>query len=237
LEITAAIFKQKDEKTGKFLLDVIADKAGAKGTGKWTSLEGLNLPMPIPTIDAAVMMRNLSSLVEERKEADELYRTSIETVEIAKEEFLPLLHDALYFATIISYAQGLAMISAASKELEMEIPLPKVIDVWRGGCIIRSALLGILKNSYKNKDLKNVMLDKTISELLQNKLPAIQKIVSLAGGNNYAMAGLMSSLNYFNAYRRKFLPTNLIQAQRDFFGAHTYQRIDEEGSFHTEWQS
>ena len=237
LEITAAIFKQKDEKTGEFLIDVIADKAGAKGTGKWTSLEGLNLPMPIPTIDAAVMMRNLSSLVEERKEADELYRTSIETVEIAKEEFLPLLHDALYFATIISYAQGLAMISAASKELEMEIPLPKVVDVWRGGCIIRSALLGILKNSYKNKDLKNVMLDKTISELLQHKLPAIQKIVSLAGGNNYAMAGLMSSLNYFNSYRRKFLPTNLIQAQRDFFGAHTYQRIDEEGSFHTEWQS
>jgi 6-phosphogluconate dehydrogenase len=237
LEITAAIFKQKDDKTGEFLIDVIADKAGAKGTGKWTSMEGLNLPMPIPTIDAAVMMRNLSSLVEERKEADELYRTSIETVEIAKEEFLPLLHDALYFATIISYAQGLAMISAASKELEMEIPLPKVVDVWRGGCIIRSALLGILKISYKNKDLKNVMLDKTISELLQDKLPAIQKIVSLAGGNNYAMAGLMSSLNYFNSYRRQFLPTNLIQAQRDFFGAHTYQRIDEEGSFHTEWQS
>ena len=144
-------------------------------------MEGLNLPMPIPTIDAAVMMRNLSSLVEERKEADELYRTSIETVEIAKEEFLPLLHDALYFATIISYAQGLAMISAASKELEMEIPLPKVVDVWRGGCIIRSALLGILKISYKNKDLKNVMLDKTISELLQNKLPAIQKIVKQTG--------------------------------------------------------
>ncbi|MEO7316856.1 MAG: NADP-dependent phosphogluconate dehydrogenase [Ginsengibacter sp.] len=237
LEITAAIFKQKDDKTGEFLIDVIADKAGAKGTGKWTSMEGLNLPMPIPTIDAAVMMRNLSSLIEERKEADELYRTSIETVEIAKEEFLPLLHDALYFATIISYAQGLAMISAASKELEMEIPLPKVVDVWRGGCIIRSALLGILKISYKNKDLKNVMLDKTISELLQDKLPAIQKIVSLAGGNNYAMAGLMSSLNYFNSYRRQFLPTNLIQAQRDFFGAHTYQRIDEEGSFHTEWQS
>ena len=237
LEITAAIFNQKDEKTGNFLVDMISDKAGAKGTGKWTSLEGLDLPMPIPTIDAAVMMRNLSGLVEERKEADELYRTSIETIEIAKEEFLPLLHDALYFATIISYAQGLAMIATASEKLEMDIPLPKVVNVWRGGCIIRSALLGILKNSYKEKNLKNVMLDKTISELLQDKLPAIQKIVSLAGGNNYAMAGLMSSLNYFNAYRRQFLPTNLIQAQRDFFGAHTYERIDEEGSFHTEWQA
>ena len=237
LEITAAIFKQKDEKTGKFLLDVIADKAGAKGTGKWTSLEGLNLPVPIPTIDAAVMMRNLSSLLEERLEADKLYRTSIEKIDIDKKEFLPLLHDALYFATVISYAQGLAMITTASKELEMDIPLPKVVDVWRGGCIIRSALLGVLKIAYKDEDLKNVLLDKNIAELLQNKLPAIQKIVSLAGGNNYAMAGLMSSLNYFNSYRRQFLPTNLIQAQRDFFGAHTYQRIDEEGSFHTEWQS
>ena len=237
LEITAAIFKQKDDKTGKFLIDVIADKAGAKGTGKWTSLEGLNLPIPIPTIDAAVMMRNLSSLKEERKEAQELYTTTIERIELSKEEFLPLLHDALYFATIISYAQGLAMISAASKELEMHIPLPKVVDVWRGGCIIRSALLGVLKNSYKNEDLKNILLDKNIAEILQSKLPAIQKVISLAGGNNYATAGLMSSLNYFNSYRRQFLPTNLIQAQRDFFGAHTYQRIDEEGSFHTEWQS
>ena len=236
LEITAAIFTQKDEKTGNYLIDVIADKAGAKGTGKWTSLEGLDLPIPIPTIDAAVMMRNLSSLKEERKEADELYSTSIEKIDINKEEFLPLLHDALYFATIISYAQGLAMITTASTELEMDIPLPKVVEVWRGGCIIRSALLGILKNSSNDQDLKNVLLDKTISELLQDKLPAIQKIVSLAGGNNYAMAGLMSSLNYFNAYRRQFLPTNLIQAQRDFFGAHTYERTDEVGSFHTEWQ-
>ncbi len=236
LEITAAIFAHKDEKSDKDLIDFIGDRAGAKGTGKWTSLEGLNLPVPVPTIDAAVMMRNLSSLVEERKEADELYRTSIEKIEISKEEFLPLLHDALYFATIISYAQGLAMITKASKELEMDIPLPKVVDVWRGGCIIRSALLGILKNAYKNADLKNVMLDKTISELIQDKLPAIQKIVSLAGGNNYAMTGLMASLNYFNAYRRRFLPTNLIQAQRDFFGAHTYERTDEEGIFHTEWQ-
>ena len=236
LEITAAIFAQVDTKTQKDLIDFVGDRAGAKGTGKWTSLEGLNLPVPVPSIDAAVMMRNLSSLVEERMEADKLYRTSIEKIEISKEEFLPLLHDALYFATIISYAQGLAMITVASKELDMDIPLPKVVDVWRGGCIIRSALLGILKNAYKEENLINVMLDKTISEIIQAKLPAIQKIVSLAGGNNFAMTGLMASLNYFNAYRRKFLPTNLIQAQRDFFGAHTYERTDAEGFFHTEWQ-
>ncbi len=236
LEITAIIFQKKDDKTKNYLVDMILDKAGAKGTGKWTSQEGLDLPMPIPTIDAAVMMRNLSSLVDERKEAQKLYRTSLKKIEVEKEEFVNLLHDALYFATIISYAQGLAMITTASSELKMDIPLPKVVDVWRGGCIIRSALLGNFKIAYKNADLKNLLLDKEIAELLQEKEPALQKIVSLAAGNNYPCAGLMASLNYYNAYRRSLLPTNLVQAQRDFFGAHTYQRIDEEGIFHTEWE-
>lgn len=236
LEITAVIFQKKDDKTNNDLVDMILDKAGAKGTGKWTSQEGLDLPMPIPTIDAAVMMRNLSSLVEERKEAQELYRTSFKKIEVEKEEFVSLLHDALYFATIISYAQGLAMLTTASSELKMDIPLPKVVDVWRGGCIIRSALLGTFKIAYKNPDLKNLLLDKEIAELLQDKESALQKIVSLAAGNNYPSVGLMASLNYYNAYCRNLLPTNLVQAQRDFFGAHTYERIDKEGIFHTEWE-
>ncbi|MEO6819072.1 MAG: NADP-dependent phosphogluconate dehydrogenase [Ginsengibacter sp.] len=235
LEITAGIFEKKDEGSDEYLVDMILDKAGAKGTGQWTSQEGLDLPMPIPSIDTAVMMRNLSSLIEERKEASELYLTKSEKIEISKEEFIPLLHDALYFATLVSYAQGLAMLVTASKEKNMEIPLPEVVKVWRGGCIIRSASLGLFAKAYENKDLQNLLLDKTIAELLQQKLPAIQKIVSLAAGNNYPSAGLMASLCYFNAYRRKLLPTNLIQAQRDFFGAHTYQRIDKEGTFHTEW--
>jgi 6-phosphogluconate dehydrogenase len=236
LEITAIIFQKKDDKTNNYLVDMILDKAGAKGTGKWTSQEGLDLPMPIPTIDAAVMMRNLSSLVEERKEAQELYRPSFKKIEVEKEELVNLLHDALYFATIISYAQGLAMITTASSELKMNIPLPKVVDVWRGGCIIRSALLGTFKIAYKNPDLKNLLLDKEIAELLQDKESALKKIVSLAAGNNYPSVGLMASLNYYNAYRRNLFPTNLVQAQRDFFGAHTYQRTDEEGIFHTEWE-
>ena len=236
LEITAVIFKKKDDKTGNYLVDMILDKAGAKGTGKWTLQDGLDLPMPIPTIDAAVVMRNLSSLIKERKEAASLYRVSSQKIEISKEEFIPLLHDALHFATIISYAQGLAMITTASSQLKMDIPLPEVVNVWRGGCIIRSALLDIFKMAYKNKDLKNLLLDENIAELLQQKLPAVQKVISLAAGNNYPAAGLMASFNYFNAYRRKLLPTNLVQAQRDFFGAHTYQRIDEEGIFHTEWE-
>ena len=238
LEITAAIFEKKDEKTGnKYLVDMILDKAGAKGTGQWTSQEGLDLPMPIPSIDSAVMMRNLSSLIDERKEAATLYETSLQKIETSKDEFITLLKDAFYFATIISYAQGLAMLTKASHQLNMEIPLPEVVSVWRGGCIIRSALLDNFKIAYKNADLKNLLLDNNIAAILKQKELSIQKIVSLAALHNYPVAGFMSSLNYYNAYRRNLLPTNLIQAQRDFFGAHTYQRIDEDGIFHTEWET
>ena len=236
LEITASIFIKKDDKTGNYLVDMILDKAGAKGTGKWTSEEGLNLPVPAPTIGAAVMMRNLSSLVDERNEAADIDKTSLQKIELGKDEFIQLLHDALYFATIISYAQGLAILTTASSELEMDIPLPEVVRVWEGGCIIRSALLGTFKNAYKNAGLQNLLLDENIARLLRQKEPALKKIVSIAAGNNYPAAGLMASLNYYNAYRRDLLPTNLIQAQRDFFGAHTYERIDEEGIFHTEWE-
>ncbi|HWH63212.1 MAG TPA: NADP-dependent phosphogluconate dehydrogenase [Ginsengibacter sp.] len=237
LEITATIFEKKDEKTkDKYLVDMILDRAGAKGTGQWTSEEGLDLPMPIPTIDSAVMMRNLSSLIDERKEAASLYKTSTQKIETSKEEFITLLKDAFYFATIISYAQGLAMLSKASIQLKMEIPLPEVVSVWRGGCIIRSALLDHFKTAYQNAGLKNLLLDKNIAELLKQKESSLQKIISVGALHNYPLAGFMSSLNYYNAYRRNLLPTNLIQAQRDFFGAHTYQRIDEDGIFHTEWE-
>lgn len=238
LEITAVIFEKKDEKvSGKYLVDMILDKAGAKGTGQWTSQEGLDLPMPIPTIDSAVMMRNLSALIDERKEAEALYQTSLQKINMPKEEFVKLLQDAFYFATIISYAQGLAMLSKASHERNMEIPLPEVVSVWRGGCIIRSALLDHFKKAYQNPKLKNLLLDGNIATLLKQKGESAQKIISIAALNNYPAAGFMSSLNYYNAYRRKLLPTNLIQAQRDFFGAHTYQRIDGNGIFHTEWET
>ncbi len=238
LEITATIFEKKDEKNSNvYLVDRILDKAGAKGTGQWTSEEGLDLPMPIPTIDSAVMMRNLSSLIEERKEAAALYNTSMQKIETPKEEFVQLLKDAFCFATIISYAQGLAMLTKASHELNMEIPLPEVVSVWRGGCIIRSALLEYFKNAYVNADLKNLLLDENIAAILKQKENSVQKIVSLGSLNNFPLAGFMSSLNYYNAYRRNLLPTNLIQAQRDFFGAHTYQRIDEEGIFHSNWET
>ncbi len=237
LEITATIFEKKDDVVkDRYLVDMILDKAGAKGTGQWTSEEGLDLPMPIPMIDSAVMMRNLSSLIEERKQAAILYKTSPQKIKIPKEEFIALLKDAFYFATVISYAQGLALLSTASQQLKMEIPLQEVVSVWRGGCIIRSVLLENFKKAYENAELKNLLLDKNIASILRQKEQNAQKIISMAALHNYPATGLMSSLNYYNAYHRDLLPTNLIQAQRDFFGAHTYQRIDKEGIFHTEWE-
>ncbi|MEO6188863.1 MAG: NADP-dependent phosphogluconate dehydrogenase [Ginsengibacter sp.] len=236
LEISATIFQVKDEKVPeKYLVDMILDKAGAKGTGKWTSQEGLDLAMPIPSIDTAVMMRNLSSLVAERKKASEIYTAGFHDIDIDRSTFENLLFDALYFSIVVSYIQGLALLSVASKDLQMEIPLESVVDVWRGGCIIRSGFLEVFKKSYERSNFSNLLLDKNIADLLMPKLDGLQKVASLSALNNFPSASLMAALNYFNAYRRTLLPTNLIQAQRDFFGAHTYQRIDREGVFHSEW--
>jgi 6-phosphogluconate dehydrogenase len=237
LEITQEIFLRKDEKGDKRLVDMILDKAGAKGTGKWTSQEGLDLPIPVPTIDMAVMSRNLSSLLEERKIANDLYKPELKKISIPREEFVRKLHDALYFATIVSYAQGLSMLSAASIILKMDIPLPEVVRVWKGGCIIRSGLLNYFSDAYKEDDLQpNLLLDVNVSRLLQQKEQNTAEVVAQAALNGYPAPGLMASLNYLNAYRRKLLPTNLVQAQRDYFGSHTYERIDKTGIFHTEWE-
>lgn len=237
LEITAEIFTKKDDTTNAYLVDMILDKAGAKGTGQWTSQEGLSLPMPIPTIDAAVMSRNLSSLLDERSKANNLYKTQLKKINEPTDTFIPALKNAFYFATIVTYAQGLALLTTASSELKMNIPLPEVVSVWRGGCIIRSALLENFKKAYNDASLKNLLLDKNIASLLQQKEEPVQEIISTAALNSYPVAGFMATYNYYNAYKRKTLPTNLIQAQRDFFGAHTYQRTDTEGIFHTQWES
>ncbi len=237
LEITADIFLKKDDKSDHLLVDMIFDRAGAKGTGKWTSQEGLDLPMPIPVIDMAVMMRNLSSLKEERVEAANLYKPELKKIQIPREEFLSQLHDALFFSTIITYAQGLAMLSKASITLNMRVPMPDVINVWTGGCIIRSALLPLFSKAYaKAPDLKNLLLDNEIADLIKGKHQSLQNVITQAAESDYPSCAFMASLNYFNGYTRSKLPVNLIQAQRDYFGAHTYERTDGPGIFHTEWK-
>lgn len=238
INITADIFKTKDEGSEDFLVDVILDQAGSKGTGKWTSQEAMNLPVSIPTIDAAVAARTLSVYKKERSEASKIYRPSIQAVNSNKEELIADLENALAFCFVIAYAQGLNMLAKASVELKMEIPLPAVIQVWKAGCIIRSALLANFTKAFQqNPQLPNLLLDKDIAELLQNREQSIRKICSLAIGAKIPVLGLASALSYFDSYCTERLPTNLIQAQRDFFGAHTYQRLDKEGVFHTEWHS
>lgn len=238
LEITADIFAHKDADTGKAMVDIILDKAGAKGTGKWTSQNSMDLSVPIPTIDMAVAMRDISVYKDERMAAAELYGSTTKKSNIDKEKSILQLHDALYFATVICYAQGFALLQKASAELAMDVPLPDVVRIWRGGCIIRSALLNSFYKVYKkNPGLSNMLLDKKIARLIKNKEKKLRIIIKQVTAMKVPIAGFTSALAYFDAYCSSQLPTNLIQAQRDFFGAHMYQRIDREGMFHNEWQS
>ncbi|MCF0054725.1 NADP-dependent phosphogluconate dehydrogenase [Dyadobacter sp. CY356] len=236
VEITADIFLQNDDKTRARLLDVISDKAGSKGTGKWTSQDSMELPVAVPVIDTAVAMRTISGYKDERVKASVLYNESGATLDVSTEEFIKQVHDALYFATILSYAQGLAMLYQASKELAMDIPLPEVVSVWRGGCIIRSTLLETFTQAYKQSpDLSNILLDSGVASLVKSVEANTRAVVSQAALSGIPAAAFMSSLAYFDAYRTERMTTNLIQAQRDYFGAHTYQRTDISGTFHTEW--
>src|SRR5579871_5239971 len=238
IEITRDIFLQKDDKTNNRLVDMILDKAGAKGTGKWTSQDSMDLGIPITVIDTAVSLRSLSAYKDERTQAAALYKTSTHSIEVSKEVFIQELGDALFFATIICYSQGLSLLHKASSELQMDIPMTDVVRIWRGGCIIRSTLLETFFKAYtSNPELPNLLLNADIAQLLQKKLQHTRTVVMHATQTGYPVAALMSALSYFEAYRTEKLPTNLIQAQRDYFGAHTYQRIDMPGTFHTEWQS
>ncbi|MFL9482145.1 NADP-dependent phosphogluconate dehydrogenase [Chitinophagaceae bacterium LWZ2-11] len=237
IEITEKIFLQKDDITGKDLVDVILDRAGSKGTGKWTSQEAMNLPISIPTIDIAVALRDISVYKDERTAAGKLYQPVVTHLEGNKEELINQIGDALFAAIILCYAQGLSMLHKASEELKMEIPLADVVKIWRGGCIIRSTLLEDFYKAYKStSDLPNILLNKDIASLLQSKEASLRSVLVKAIQSKIAVTGLMSALGYFDAYTTERMPTNLIQAQRDFFGAHTYQRLDKEGSFHTQWQ-
>jgi 6-phosphogluconate dehydrogenase len=235
LEITTDVLLQKDEQSGNFLVDMILDQAGAKGTGKWTSQDAMDAGVPVPSIDMAVAMRDLSSYKDVRIKASKLYPHG-PAFKISPTPFVNQLQDALYFATIICYAQGLALLQIASKELKMDIPIPDVVRVWRGGCIIRSGLLpSFLEVFQNNAQCENILLDDRVAGLLRSKEINTRSVIAQAAQSGFPAGGMMSALTYFDAYRSALLPTNLIQAQRDYFGAHTYQRTDRPGIFHTDW--
>ena len=236
IEITRDIFLQKDDVTNNHLVDMILDKAGAKGTGKWTSQDALELGSPIPMIDGAVAMRNISSQKSLRVEAAKLYNAEPAKLSVDKAAFIQEVHDALFLGVMISYAQGLAMLQVASTDHDMQIPMKEVVNVWKGGCIIRSLLLQDFDKAFeKNPSLSNILLDEAIAGMLKDKIANTRKVASAAVLNGYAATCLCSALNYFDAFTSAQLPTNLLQAQRDFFGAHTYERIDQPGKFHTSW--
>lgn len=237
IEITAEVFKTLDHETNKYLVDLILDKAGSKGTGKWTSQDAMDLPVSIPTIDMAVAMRDLSVYKDQRVQAGSIYKPVNNKITV-DEALLTSLEQALSFCFTIAYAQGLSQLAKASEELQMEIPLSSVVQVWKAGCIIRSKLLGNFSEAYqKDAKLPNILLNDAIAELLKNREESVRKVVALAVQSRIPVAGISSALGYFDAYCSDRMPTNLIQAQRDYFGAHTYQRIDKEGVFHTEWHA
>lgn len=236
VEITADIFLKKDDASGQALVDLILDKAGSKGTGKWTSQEAMDLPVPLPTIDMAVSMRDMSGYKDERVMASQLYKPAVKDLSANRDKLLMQTQDALYLATLLAYAQGLSMLATASRVREMEIPMKDVVRIWRGGCIIRSAQLELFTAAYKkNPDLQNILLDKKIASLVKKKQAALRKVVQQFAAARIPGGALMSALAYLDSYTSERMSTNLVQAQRDYFGAHTYQRIDQPGSFHTEW--
>lgn len=237
LEITSAIFRKKDSETGKPLIDEILAVAKQKGTGMWTSQSGMELQVPIPTIDIAVSMRDLSVFIKERQHANQLYSRPTLHRGIDSDPLLKQLQQAFFAGMVIVYAQGMALLSVASSKYQYQLNLEAVSRIWRGGCIIRAAVLDDIRAAFRQKpDLANLLLDVNLSEKLQSHEKDLRQIVCQAVKLELPIPGLAASLNYFDAYRSAWLPANLIQAQRDYFGAHTYERIDKPGTFHTEWE-
>jgi 6-phosphogluconate dehydrogenase len=237
VEITSHIFSKQDEKTGKRLVDEILDVARQKGTGMWTSQSAMELQVPIPTIDLAVAIRDLSVFEKEREQAGAIYQRPIRRLTGDRDTFIKQLGRALYAGMLITYAQGMALLTVASGKCGYQLDLEAVARIWRGGCIIRAALLeDICAAFHARRELPNLLLDPSLSRKLIEHQEDLRRIVSHASESGVPIPGLMVSLGYLDAYRSAWLPANLIQAQRDYFGAHTYERMDAKGTFHTEWE-
>ena len=234
VEITAEIFRQKDEFGEGQLIDQILDKAKQKGTGKWTSQNAMDHGIPVPTIDAAVTMRELSALKAQRQAVAP--NLSVNSSVAAPEHFTERVHDALLFATIISYAQGLHLLQEASEEHQYELQLEAIARIWRGGCIIRAALLEDIRKAYDAQAaLYYLLAPRVLAPSLLQFLDATRQGVKTAIDAGLPCLALSSALSYFDAFRQERLPLNLTQAQRDHFGSHTYERVDRGGIFHTNW--
>lgn len=236
LEITSRIFTKK-ENLDDYFIDVISDVARQKGTGLWTTQSAMELQVPIPTIDAAVSMRDLSVYKSERQELHDIYPRLISHYQGDEAQFLVDLKFGLYLAMIMVFAQGMSLLQKASQTYGYDLNLASVTKIWRGGCIIRAALLEEIKKAFQdNPNLKSILTDPTFSEIINRHQASFRRVIGVASELGIATSAMMASLSYFDAFRSAWLPTSLIQAQRDYFGSHTYERVDKSGSYHTQWE-
>jgi 6-phosphogluconate dehydrogenase len=238
LEITAQILRKIDEQTGRPLVDMILDEAEQKGTGSWTSEDALSLQMPTPTIDVAVAMRGLSLLKSEREEASHLLAGPEPVFQGNRAALLDQLRGALSASMLLVFAQGMALLHRASEAYEYHFDLAEVARIWRGGCIIRAAILEELLAAYREQPkLPNLLLHPRLASRIVDCQADLRNVVATGAQLGLSIPAMMVSLGYYDSYRSARMPANLIQAQRDFFGAHTYERVDRKGVFHTHWTS
>ncbi len=236
VEITAEIFHKVDQITGKRLVDVVLDAARQLGTGMWTTQDALSLHVPTPTIDTAVVMRNLSGLEEQRAAISRKFGSAIQLLKGERKQVIEQARGGLYAATILTYAQGFAQLAAASKAYGYNLDLSAVARIWRGGCIIRSALLEPIRDAYQQQpQLLHLLLNQALGEAVAERLDDLRGVAQTSTRLGIPAPGFMATLAYIDSLRATHLPANLIQAQRDFFGAHTYERVDQRGVFHTLW--
>ena len=236
IDITADILAYKDPETGEALVEMILDTAEQKGTGKWTSQIALDLGVSAPTIADAVFARTMSALQPERAVASKLLNGPKPQAAQNLEVVLPKIQKALLAAKICAYAQGFALIKAGDKEHDWQLPMDKVASVWRAGCIIRAHLLEDICRAFANQhELTNLLIDEHFVRLMAACQQDLREMVAMAALSGVAVPAFMSALSYYDAYRTERLPASLLQAQRDYFGAHTYQRLDKPGKFHTHW--
>ncbi len=237
IEITADIFLKTDPETGSPMVDVIMDKAGQKGTGKWTSQSALDLGVPLSIITESVFARFLSAMKEEREQASALLKgPEAKPLDLNRDDFIEQVRRALYASKICSYAQGFAQMRAASDHYGWDLQYGEIAKIFRGGCIIRARFLQNITDAYeRNPGLANLLLDTYFQSAVEKYQDAWRKVIAIAVQRGIPVPVFSSALAYYDAYRTARLPANLLQAQRDYFGAHTFERVDKEGSFHYEW--
>ncbi|MFC6463821.1 NADP-dependent phosphogluconate dehydrogenase [Marinilactibacillus sp. GCM10026970] len=237
IEITADALTKKDPETGKPMVDIILDRAGNKGTGKWTSQSALDLGVPLPLITESVFARYISALKDERVAASKvLTKPEAKAYDGDKKELIEKIRQALYFSKIMSYAQGFAQMRTASDEYGWDLKYGEIAKIFRAGCIIRAGFLQKITDAYDRKpDLKNLVLDEYFLDITKNYQQSVRDLVGLAVQSGVPVPAFSSAISYYDSYRSERLPANIIQAQRDYFGAHTYERTDKEGTFHFDW--